>query len=514
MKLFTCLVLTLLSFGYAQLSGTYQSESEQGTATLTVNQTGDQVSGTLSGSATGSFEGSWDGQVATGLISLTINGSSATLVFGMEPSETGLVFALAEIDPTTQEVNMDTLTSFDYQRVSGAGASQSSNPLASQPASNPLAQSTTYEGSYANEAIELNLRQEANGYSGTLVASGQSFEVVAQEQGGQLVGSFGQGFSFSASLSGSTLTLVSDGASYVLERQSSGSTNPLSVPAPGPLPTGANPIQAKKQYQAGEQLSSAVTGVSFSIPQGYIGAFEPTEQIFALVANDQSGLIVVEAASNASAEELATALLTEIAASFGDDVQASVIAGPTQQGDTLSITYNIAGNILHTAARQGSAGNAVVFSGYSNAQSITQTVDALAASSQFSSPQTGASSLNPGGVDFYNNSNDSYYSPGGVGDGSFAGQTERSYTFCSDGSYGFQYSSESFVSVDGAGSMSSTDSDTHQGQWRLTYTLMGTPTLILQATDGRFFTTKLEQVPEGYVIDGYLYQASRSQQCN
>ena len=62
--------------------------------------------------------------------------------------------------------------------------------------------------------------------------------------------------------------------------------------------------------------------------------------------------------------------------------------------------------------------------------------------------------------------------------------------------------------------MSSTDSDTHQGQWRLTYTLMGTPTLILQATDGRFFTTKLEQVPEGYVIDGYLYQASRSQQCN
>ena len=514
MKIFVSLFAALLGFCFAQLEGQYQSEAEQGTALLIVRQNGEQVSGTLSGSATGSFEGSWDGQVATGLMTIMIDGSSLTLVFGMEPSANGLILALADIDPVTQEAKMDTLTSFEYQRVAQANTNPlKPTPQESQNASNPLAQGAKFAGDFANENLELSLRPAANGYEGTLTVSGQSFMVFAQEQAGQLFGSFGEGFSFSASLQGEILSLSSDGATYQLQRQTTNaSANPLANTNTTP-PAGSE-IQANRQYLSGETLNSSVSGVSFTIPQGFTGIYEASEQIFAMIAQDQSSLIVVEAASNATAEELASALLDTVAASFGDDVQASLVAGPNQQGDSLTITYLVNGNTLHAAARQGTSGNSIVFVGYSASASISQTIDHLLGSSTLTTPQADNNNLALGGTDFYSNRSDSYFSPGGVGDGSMAGQTERYYSFCSDGNYGFQYSSETFMSVEGAGSLSSRDSDAHQGHWRLTRTLMGHMALILEASDGRFFTPKLEQVAEGFVIDGYLFQASISQQCN
>lgn len=290
--------------------------------------------------------------------------------------------------------------------------------------------------------------------------------------------------------------------------------NPLAA-APVAIPANAVTLQANQQYQAGSVLYSPWTGVSFSVPAGFVAAYEPSEGVFVVIAQDRSRVLIVEAASQASATQLGGAVLEEVIAGLNAENPVFVVAGPEQQADTLAISYNVDGYTLRASARQGGLGNAAVVAGYAlDSAALTASVDALSAAISFSQPQTTTQNSQLGGTDFYSNKADNYYSPGGVGDGSLVSGTTRSYSFCTDGRYAHEYSSKTFFSVEGVGGSSSEETDEHQGRWALSQTLMGSNALLLEASDGRAFVYMLEQVPEGVLVDGFLYEVSASQQCN
>lgn len=92
---------------------------------------------------------------------------------------------------------------------------------------NPLAPSTTsplgadpLAGSYQGQNISLTLTG-AGTYTGELVFNGQAYPVQAVSNGQNITGNFssnGSTFEFSATLTGTTLTLQSGGSSFVLEK--------------------------------------------------------------------------------------------------------------------------------------------------------------------------------------------------------------------------------------------------------------------------------------------------------
>ena len=296
-------------------------------------------------------------------------------------------------------------------------------------------------------------------------------------------------------------------------------TNPLAPTAPSvqttppSLPNSANAIQADQIYQAGTALNSAVTGLSFVIPEGFQGGYDSQEGTLLFIDQSQTQVLAMQAVSAGSADQLGQAALQTVADTLDENAVIQELAAPQVQGDTFLATYSVNGSIVHVVAKQGVTGNAAVLLGYGT-QSVIEVGNQFAASLNLAAPQVAAQTLSVAGLDFFSNKSDSYYSPGGVGDGNFASGTERYYTFCSNGAYGFQYSSQSFISVDGVGSASSEESDSHQGSYTLGQALMGDLVVSLVASDGRVFLVNLEQVAEGFVIDGFLYQASQSQQCN
>ncbi len=288
-------------------------------------------------------------------------------------------------------------------------------------------------------------------------------------------------------------------------------SNPLGSSSAGL--TNATAIQADQVYQAGTALSSAATGLSFIIPTGFQGGYDSQQASLTFVDQSQTQVLAMQAVSSIDASQLGQATLQAVADTLDENAAIQELAAPQQQAGRFLATYNVNGSIVHVIAQQGPAGNAAVVLGF-GVQSVIETANQFAASLSLTTPQTQTQVPSIGGIDFFSNKSDSYYSPGGVGDGSFVSGTERYYTFCGNGAYGFQYSSKSFVSVEGAGSMASEDSDSHNGSYTLAQSLMGDLVISLTAQDGRLFLVDFEQVAEGIVIDGFLYQASQSQQCN
>lgn len=97
-------------------------------------------------------------------------------------------------------------------------------------AQNPLAVQDPLVGRYSDGQLAVTFEGGAGQYSGQIVLNEQTYPLEAQGSAEQLEGTFraaGNPFTFTASLQGDTLTLMTGGASYVLEREA---VNPLSQP--------------------------------------------------------------------------------------------------------------------------------------------------------------------------------------------------------------------------------------------------------------------------------------------
>lgn len=104
------------------------------------------------------------------------------------------------------------------------------------PVDNPLARhATNLAGSYQGDGLSVDLASEDGHYTGTLTLRDKTFPLKAHADGNKLTGTFqasGSTFNFTANLDGETLTLVSDGNTYVMKR----------VPAVPTAPPPKNPL--------------------------------------------------------------------------------------------------------------------------------------------------------------------------------------------------------------------------------------------------------------------------------
>jgi len=100
------------------------------------------------------------------------------------------------------------------------------NPLSAAPAAatgtesqNPLVLADPFNGIFEGDGLKLSLKKGGSSYSGSLEFRGNSYPVTAIKKANGLQGNFKAGdksFSFSAAIENNKLTLVSDGAIYVL----------------------------------------------------------------------------------------------------------------------------------------------------------------------------------------------------------------------------------------------------------------------------------------------------------
>ena len=106
------------------------------------------------------------------------------------------------------------------------------NPLdTSSEVRNPLDLRTPapFVGTFVSDRLTLLLDGDGEAYRGQLTFGGQTFLVTAQGTASELTGTFGSegnAFSFTATLSGDTLTFVTEGTRYILQKEAL-NANPL-----------------------------------------------------------------------------------------------------------------------------------------------------------------------------------------------------------------------------------------------------------------------------------------------
>ncbi len=429
--------------------------------------------------------------------------------------------------PTTPNIPTFPKPSFPLQPPS----TPSTPPVASTPIP-----SDPWLGTFTDGNLTFVLQGGANSYSGTLTLNGQNYPVKAVVQGSTLTGAFASGgnnFEFTASLNTDTLNLTTGSTNYTLKRQgssplpSSTPTNPLlpgSSP-PNPTPQGTSSlsgeaIEINKNYAAGTQLAATAAGVSFTVPQGYVGSYDTESATFVLAPSDQSHGISILVFSKATLAELAEYIVSDIQA---EGIQVSPVDAPQQDNSSIRASYTISneqGQLLtHVSIKQGQTGNAIAVLGIALPQQKDVLVGAIAqfiATVSFSSPNGDNASWQQllAGKHLDYTGNDSNFSSGGAGGyGSSASETKESYVFCSDGSYAYEYSSQMIFSTE-AGSISDSDSNAHQGNWDIIFGLMTDPILVLRTSNGQFFSYNLGQTGNGIRLDAGIYSVSASQLCS
>jgi hypothetical protein len=279
------------------------------------------------------------------------------------------------------------------------------------------------------------------------------------------------------------------------------------------------PLQSGKQYAAGTRVSSPWTGVSFVVPLGYQGRYDPDAEGF-VMSSAKKDYLAVYALSASAPEEFAEYLLEALTK---QGMRLQLKGEPKQTQNTLSaqaLAHTAQGQLsFHFTARQGQAGNLIAVVGLAapkDEATLKKVADGLLASAQLGTPQAEAWKRELGGVLLTLKSRNSAWSrdPNPSRSATFSSNTKESYVFCSNGQYAYSTKTERFLS-NSAGYIESTDSDGHSGAWTLIANIIGIPILYLEASSGKSFEYVLRVPQQGSVaLDDRVYAVGPSEQCN
>ena len=245
-KWITLISLFIIQQSLAQtFTGSYFIPSDAGGITLNMQEDGaGKIFGSLQGNgANFSIDGEIDTE-ETGISYGFIETPDGTLLFEAYLEEPLVYFYILELN-AQGEIDYENAQELVFERQTSPSVTTSTNqgntttqspanPLGSQETtSNPLATVNPlaidpFAGSFHGDGLRLNLEAANDQYSGQLEIAGQTYPVVAVATSStSLTGGFeasGATFTFSATLQGSQMILVSDGSSYSLTKAAS---NPL-----------------------------------------------------------------------------------------------------------------------------------------------------------------------------------------------------------------------------------------------------------------------------------------------
>ncbi len=276
-------------------------------------------------------------------------------------------------------------------------------------------------------------------------------------------------------------------------------------------------LQAGRIYEAGVRISSPWTGVTFTVPPGYQGYYEPAGKSFVMESATENRIAGIYAFSEAPLEAMGDVVVTLIQ-------QQGIQLTPThlEQPDETSVrarffavTEEGVASVV-ASVEAGQHGNAVAIAMLGAQGTDTEMearVEALLETVTLVQPDVPDWRTLLAGKALTTSGTDSEYSPGGAGGGgSYASGTKAQMDFCGDGSYAFYTESESYFSIDGV-SAQNTSSDAHSGVWSMVADLAGEVTLVLESTDGRVFYWSIRETASGAEMDGAAYSVGPSQQC-
>ena len=291
------------------------------------------------------------------------------------------------------------------------------------------------------------------------------------------------------------------------------------APAPALPPTPERNLATLtpgQQYNAGTRVQSPGDGVSFVIPQDWLGGLRPNQAAFMLGSNTKPGIGLVIMRASASMADMDGLLNT--AQNLGDGVVLYPAGAPQKTATDYRLNFSGGQYVGMAVGKLGPGGNGVIFffGGPAEQQSYyNRLMQQMVSSLKFVQPQVSGEVQRwqqlLSGMMLKQMS--SYYS-GGSADGSYVGgSSSKTLHLCSDGSYA--YAGSSSLGVDGGGGSSgySGGSGEDYGRWRVEV-IGARVTLVLQSQDGSsaMYGITMNEKGETY-LDGERTYRVQSDRC-
>lgn len=398
------------------------------------------------------------------------------------------------------------------------GSAWAQNPLArsSGPAPVGSAAPDPFSDTFANQELSLQLTGGPSLYTGEVRIGGQSYPASVQRQEMELSGTFQVGaeaYEFRARLDGDQLSVESGGEEYLLARSGTEVGQEEAAPAgmevrPGEQQAGME-IRPGIPYQAGVRVLDRAAGVSFQLPDEWLGQRPAGTEEFLIGSNSRAGIGVVVTPAAVTLEQ-ARAFFAE-AKDLGDGVVLQADGSVQVTDNRLSVRYShpqfigVAGGLV---APSGNGIGVLLAGPRENAGYYQTVVDALLDTAQFAVPtvatgQAAGTPVAPVGsferewIDFLAGMMlkrlESYSSTGGSVSGGYS--IERTIHLCRNGS--FQSSDSSMVSAGNAG-ISGYDSSrgSASGSWSIQASESNSATLLLHVGGGQVVQHALTWDPE------------------
>ncbi|HEX7034242.1 MAG TPA: hypothetical protein VF210_00620 [Pseudomonadales bacterium] len=314
------------------------------------------------------------------------------------------------------------------------------------------------------------------------------------------------------------LVLVEEGSAAGPAAGDAASISAAPGPAVGPpgqnAPAGATPLEAGRQYGAGARVESGADGISFVVPDEWLGGLPPGSAAFMLGSNTRTGVGLVVMRAATSWQEIEQFL------NQPQDLGDGVVLYPSSPGRRTERGYEIdLGNALyagHAIGRLGPDNNGlVVFFGGPAAEHryYTDLASRTAGSVVFTAPRTSGALQQwhdyLAGMMLRRQS--SYYS-GGLNGSYVGGSSSETLHLCRDGTYAY-LSSSSVAADGGAGTTGYAGGDGGDlGQWRVE--AVGDRVLLtLRSRSGEVSQHALRVQGEATYVDGERAYRVPSDRC-
>jgi hypothetical protein len=288
----------------------------------------------------------------------------------------------------------------------------------------------------------------------------------------------------------------------------------LLVIVPGSLPAGTQ--MPDGTVQGNERIDAPWVGVSFQVPEGFRGGYDVEAGAVILKDIRQETMIAMFGASEGDLDTIGE-LAVEAVSELGINLVPRSLTRPDRASlDAIFAAWvdNQPRSVIGTV-RQGGFGAVVAIlalGGPGQEGTLKTTVDDIGNSLQWSQPQVQGWREKLAGKVLYRSGGDSAGRTGSDGGYSYASSTKTQIDLCSNGQYGLQSESESFLATPGA-SMPSTSRTVHYGHWWLVADLGGAAYLYLETGEGQYYLWPVSETAEGANVNGLEYSVSNSQRC-
>ena len=283
---------------------------------------------------------------------------------------------------------------------------------------------------------------------------------------------------------------------------------------PAGVPTAAVELQPGEQYASGTRVRSSADGLSFVIPEEWLGGLPPDSAAVVLGSNTRPGLGMIIMRSATSWDEIESFLTQP------QDLGEGVVLSPASTGQRTARGFEISlANAMyagHAVGRMGDQGNGVIvfFGGpaadrayYARLAAGTAELVQFGAPSESDTTQKWRAHL----AGMMLRRSRSYYSGGS--DGSYVGgSSSQALHLCSDGSYA--YISHSSVAADAGGGTSgySGGDGAELGRWTVE-TIGARDLLSLRSANGEVSQHVLQAQGNETYVDGERALRVQSDRC-